>query len=442
MYRLAQEALTAWKIDPDRMPLLVRGARQVGKSFLVEDFGRTHFSSMAVINFEFERRYLACFDTLDPHKIISHLGLMLGQPIVPGETLLFLDEIQECPKAILALRYFKEKMPNLHVIGAGSLLEFTLNQAEFRMPVGRVQSLYIKPLSFYEFLLAQNQKALLDYLSKIDLRHSVEPSIHSLLLEKCREYFVVGGMPAVVKHYVQHKNGMQAQILQGTLLEYYQHDFGNYQAKVKLAYLRALFDKAPSLVSQHFKYRDIDADGLARDIKPAVQCLKDAGLVYAVQATSASGLPFSATVNERKFKLLFLDIGLVSHASHLNVEALLKESLLLINRGALAEQFVGQELLAYGRHYEAQHLYYWDREKPGSLAEVDYVVNVGSRIVPIEVKAGTTGRLKSLHLFMKEKSVPFGVKVSQEPLSYSGGVLSVPLYLMHEFERLVRELAG
>lgn len=437
MYRLAQEALKSWKNDPGRKPLLVRGARQVGKSFLVEQFGRAHFSSMAVVNFEFDRRTLACFETLDPEKIISHLSLMLGQPIIPGETLLFLDEIQECPKAILALRYFKEKMPQLHVIGAGSLLEFTLNQAEFRMPVGRVQSLYIKPLSFHEFLLAQNQEGLLDYLSNVDLQHPVEPAIHGLLLEKCRDYFVVGGMPEVVKNYVQHKNGMQAQVLQGTLLEYYQHDFGNYQAKVKLPYVKTLFDKLPALVSQHFKYRDVDADGLARDIKPALQCLKDAGLVYVVQATSASGLPFSSTVNERKFKVLFLDIGLVSHASHLSFEAILAQSLMLINRGALAEQFVGQELLAYGRHYEAQHLYYWDREKLGSVAEVDYVVNVGSRIVPVEVKAGTTGRLKSLHLFMKEKGVSLGVKVSQDPLSYTGGVLSLPFYLLHEFERLV-----
>lgn len=440
MYRFAEAELLAWKETTDRLPLLVRGARQVGKSFLVEQFGREHFSSFVVINFEFERRYRTCFETLDPEKIILNLSLISGKTITPGETLLFLDEIQECPQAILALRYFKEKMPDLHVIAAGSLLEFTLNQAEFRMPVGRAQSLYLKPLSFYEFLLANDGKSLVTYLESIDITHAIDSSVHELLLEKCREYFVVGGMPAVVKQYIENKNGLQSQVLQGSLLEYYQKDFWKYQAKVKPDYLQTLFDKIPGLVSEHFKYRDIDANGLSRDIKPAVKCLMDAGLIYTVHATSASGLPFASTINERKFKLLFLDVGLVSHATHLDFQLMLTEPLLLLNRGALAEQFVGQELLAYGRTYEAQHLYYWEREKSSSEAEVDYVINIGANIIPLEVKAGKTGRLKSLHIFMQEKNAPLGIKVSQEPLAFDRGILSLPLYLLHELPRLVKLL--
>ncbi len=440
MFRLVQNELLAWKRDPGRKPLLIRGARQVGKSYLAEQFGREQFSSTVVINFEFERKYRLCFETLDPQKIISGIELIASQTITPGETLLFLDEIQECPQAILALRYFKEKMPALHVIAAGSLLEFTLNQAEFRLPVGRVQSLYVKPLSFYEFLLADGQHKILDYLKSVSARETIETPVHELLLEKCREYFLIGGMPEVVNQYIANKNGAKCQILQGTLLEYYQKDFGKYHANIKLLYLKTLFDKTPGLVGEHFKYRDIDANGLSRDIKPAVQCLKDAGLIYTVHATNASGLPFISTINERKFKLLFIDIGLVSHATRLDFQTLLSTQLLLLNRGGLAEQFVGQELLAYGRSYEMQHLYYWDRDKPGSVAEIDYVTNMGPNIIPIEVKAGTTGRLKSLHLFMQEKNSTLGIKISQDPLHFEKNILSLPLYMIHEHERLIGEL--
>lgn len=238
MHRLVEKDLIAWKKQAKIKPLLVRGARQVGKSYLVEKFGKEHFSSMVVVNFEFERKYKTYFATLDPNKIVSSISTMSGQAIKPGETLLFLDEIQECPDAILALRYFKEKMSNLHVIAAGSLLEFTLNKPKFRMPVSRVQSLYVKPCSFNEFLAAIGHHKLLDYLAEIELGECIDGGIQETLIENLREYFFIGGMPEVVAHYSENKDLFQCQSLQAALLEYYQKDFGKYDRSVNIRYLQ------------------------------------------------------------------------------------------------------------------------------------------------------------------------------------------------------------
>lgn len=429
--------MLSWKTEVARKPLLIRGARQVGKSYTVEKFGNENFSSVVTVNFEFNRKFIRCFDSLDPLKIINAIRLVSGEKITPGETLLFLDEIQECPNAILALRYFKEKMPSLHVIAAGSLLEFTLNKPDFRMPVGRIQSLFMKPCSFEEFLIVTGRRDLSEYLSQVQLGSQIETPIHETLLDLLREYFILGGMPEVVSHYVEQRDHHQCQIMQASLLEFYQRDFGKYDGRINIHHLQNMFDKIPALVAKNFKYVNVDSDVQSRELKPVLQALIDAGLVYPVHATSASGLPFSATMNERKFKLLFVDVGLVTHTSGLDSHALLDEHLILLNRGALAEQFVGQELLAYSEPHTQSRLFYWEREKRGSMAEVDYVTSVGTQIVPLEVKAGKTGRLKSLQLFLEEKRASLGIHISQNQFAYDGRVLSIPLYMIHEIPRLV-----
>lgn len=440
MERDIEKDLLYWKNQLNRMPLLLRGARQVGKTFIVEKFGKQHFDNVVAINFEWQKEYLVSFENLDPVSIINNIQLLSGQSIIPGKTLLFLDEIQDCPNAILSLRYFKEKLPTLHVIGAGSLLDFTLNDAKFRMPVGRVQFLFLKPLSFKEYLTALGLKDLRTFIESINLSEPVPENLHQRLLILAREYMILGGMPAVLQNWSTSKNIKEVQLIQTSLLNTYRLDFGKYASKTEHKYLQSIFDKMPNLIVENFKYVNVNSDMRSRDIKHALEVLQYAGLINIVYHTSASGIPLTAQLNEKKFKLLFLDVGLITRASRLESELLLNNDLLLINRGILAEQFVGQELLATSSRFEEGALYYWRREERSSNAEIDFVKTVGANIVPIEVKAGTTGRLKSLKLFLEEKHPIVGVRISQLPLSYHDNILSVPIYMVGEIDRLVEKL--
>lgn len=438
MQRLIENNLISWKDQVNRMPLLIRGARQVGKSYAVESFAKEYFSPIS-INFEKYPLYKQVFTTLEPQEIIKKISSLSGQPVIPGKTLLFLDEIQECPNAIQALRYFKEDLPSLHVIAAGSLLEFILNDSKFRMPVGRIQNYFLKPLSFKEFLLAMNQSFLLDDLAQVTPQVTVDTAIHEKLLHYLRQYLVTGGMPAVIAQYIATQNLSACQEVQANILLTYRNDFGKYANKTQHKYLQALFEQAPGLVGQHFKYVDVDPQMQSRDLKQALYALQNAGLVTLVYLSQATGLPLRSLINQKKFKLFFLDVGLTQYASLLSATLLMSSDLLAVNRGQIAEQFVGQELLTLGEIYQAGELYYWERDR-GNLAEIDFVLNIDAHIIPIEVKAGATGRLRSLQIFMEERHLPVGVRISQHPLHWDGKILSVPLYMIHELPRLLESL--
>lgn len=437
MKRDIESELIAWKTSPIRAPLLLRGARQVGKSWIVEKFGKEQFENLVIINFEQKPEARICFDTLLPEKILSSIELLTSNVIRPGKTLLFLDEIQNCPQAIMSLRYFKEQMPDLHIIGAGSLLEFALNDENFSMPVGRIQFLYLRPLSFYEFLNAMGKENLRKYLTTVSLQNPPQSVIHDELLKLVREYVALGGMPAVIAAYLQTKSLLQTQDVQSDILTTYRNDFGKYAKKTKHKYLSLLFEKAPGLIASWFKYSKVDPNVHPKEIKAVLEQLCQAGILYQVHHTSASGLPLITTQSEKKFKLLFLDVGLVKRACFLDMTLLFKEDLMLINQGLLTEQFVGQELLAHSDRKTEGRLFFWAREQKSSSAEVDFVIPVGLEIIPIEVKAGNTGRLKSLKLFMKEKDSRIGVRISASPLALEDHVLSIPFYLIGELPRLV-----
>ena len=308
MFRKIMSVLTTWKNNPQHMPLLFRGARQVGKTHVIRELGK-QFENFVEINFEQRpdvAKYFSEETQLIPQKIIDRLEIILDVPIVPRKTLLFLDEIQECPQAILALRYFKEQMPDLHVIGAGSLLEFVLNDAHFSFPVGRIQFVYVKPLSFEEFLEAIAPK-LRGYLNTVELSKPHDDVIHQQLLAFMRTYLMVGGMPAVISAYLQTKRMKTAQETQEVLISTFRQDFGKYASKSEYKYLQTIFDKIPGLLAQTLKYTTIEADAPSRNIKHGVEQLCDAGLVQKVFCTHASGLPLMAGVNDKKFKPLFLD---------------------------------------------------------------------------------------------------------------------------------------
>lgn len=439
MKRDLEKDLFNWKERKDRLPLLLRGARQVGKSYLVEEFGKKAFKNIVIVNFEFRPELKQCFTTLDPIEIINKLQIIMGENIEAEKTLLFLDEIQECPNAIMALRYFKEKYDRLAVIGAGSLMEFALNHSNFRMPVGRIQFIYLEPLSFGEFLTASGNDQLRGYLEEMRLKNVFDDAIHQKLMDLLRIYLVVGGMPAVVKEYLESRDFLNCQRIQNSLLQTYRSDFGKYAKSSEFKYLQKVLNEAPRLVGNRIKYSNIDPDSKSRDIKQALNLLKLAGIVYPVYATAASGLPLEAQVNEMKFKLNFLDVGLMQNACGLQAELVLTNNFFQINAGAVTEQLIGQELRAHSDSYLERGLFFWARDKKSSSAEVDYLIAVDSLILPVEVKSGKTGTLKSLKLFIEEKGSLFGVRFSQEKLSYHDKVLTLPLYAVEQVKRLARE---
>lgn len=437
MERLLEKSLIEWRKLTDRLPIILRGARQVGKSYLVEQFGRQYFSTLVVVNFEFQPTLKACFESLDPIKIIQSLELLTRQTIRPGECLLFLDEIQECPNAVMALRYFKEKMPDLHVIGAGSLLEFVLEEERFSFPVGRVQFLYLKPLSFHEFLLSLGEFRIVEFLEQTSLGNPPTEAIHEYCIKIFKQYLLIGGMPAAVNAYLQHRSFLASQRMHQVLLQTYQSDFGKYATRTQHKYLQTFFERAPGLVSRHFKYVEVDPDARSRDLRVALRQLSWAGILHCIYETDASGIPLQAQIDERKFKLLFLDVGLLQSAGKTDAQMIWDQDLIQVHNGMLAEQVVGQELISYQDSFEVPSLYFWKRDKRNSEAEVDYVIQVGSKVIPIEVKSGKYGHLKSLQRFMEEKKCPLGVKISSSPLSQEKNVLSVPFYLIEHLSRFL-----
>lgn len=437
--RLILPELVTWKDSPTRMPLLLRGARQVGKSYLIELFGRTYFKNMIVINFEESSEYIPCFESLKIEEIIAKIEILSNTLFIPGDTLLFLDEIQLCPKAISSLRYFKEKRSDLHVIGAGSLLEFALEDKGISIPVGRIQYLYLRPISFLEFLLATNNIALKEYLDKVSINDKIPSEIHQKALSLVREYMVIGGMPAVVDSYLKTKNFLHVQRLQTSILKTYSDDFGKYANRSQHPYLRQVFDKTPTLVGDQIKYVNISNSLDSRNLKQAIYNLNKAGVITSIYSTSPASLPFSSNANKKKFKLLFLDIGLMNRVSKLEAQTLMSEDIDLVSKGALAEQFVGSELLSLQDPYEDNGLYYWQRDAKNSSSEVDYVINIGDKIIPLEVKAGVTGRLKSLRMIMEEFNLPLGIKISSKELDLDSqkGILSIPFYLIYRLSNLL-----
>lgn len=440
MQRSIENDLLSWKNQAALKPLVLRGARQVGKTYVVEKFAKDNFGNFININCELSPHYKSCFESLDTNKIIPLIEAVSKQTICAGETLLFIDEIQECPNALMSLRYFKEQIPNLHVIAAGSLLELCINQPKFRMPVGRVQFLYMHPLSFKEYLMSTNNETLLNYLGDVTIAEGINPGIHHTALEEFRTYMTIGGMPEAVAHFTDHHDYNQVEIIHRSILEAYRGDFGKYDPKINIACLQAIYRRAPAMVAQHFKFSQIDPDMQARDLRPALHALQDAGIIHAIHSTNAAGIPLSASKKNKKFKLLFVDVGLVKQACDISSIAMLKEDIMLLNQGALTEQYVGQELLAYSSTHQKNELYYWERNQPSSTAEIDYLIQNNTEIMPIEVKSGHTGRLKSLQIYLQEKKLRYGLRVSAHELQFNNNVLSIPLYMIHEIPRLLAKL--
>ncbi|KPA15003.1 ATPase [Candidatus Magnetomorum sp. HK-1] len=440
MDRDIYSCLKKWKTEKKRKPLIIRGARQVGKTWIVNLFGKQEFENMVEINLDFQPEFKSCFSNLNPADIIQQIELTSNTDIIPGKTLLFIDEIQECPQALKALRYLYEKKPELHIIAAGSLFEFIVDSEKITIPVGRVQYFFLFPLSFAEFLTACGENKLRNYLKNLSLDSNIPESIH----EKCTSllyiYLYLGGMPEAISHWLDTQKFSKVDETHQLLLQNYKYDFAKYGKRANIDMLEKVFSKTPAMVSMKFKYVHIDNHVNSREVKKALNLLIKAQVIQKIASTSGSGLPFSAYTNDKLFKAIFLDVGLLQNSMGISSETYMVKNIFATYKGLVAEQFVGQQLLTLKKHYEEPDLYYWAREAKGSSAEVDYLWQQSGNIIPIEVKAGKKGTLKSLKLFLHEKNAKFGIRLSLHPLSFDNQILSIPLFAIEAMPELIEQI--
>ena len=431
MERYVFTDLKNWIKKSRRKPLLLRGARQVGKTWLVEELAQQEFTNYVKVDFEENSELASLFNgDLDPQKICAELELRTGVDIVEGKTLLFFDEIQICPRAIMALRYFYEKMPDLHVVAAGSLLEFVYSEIPF--PVGRIQFLEIQPMNFSEFLFALNYKKAAEICNKPVVK--VSESTHAFLLEQLRIYWLVGGMPECIKEYMNTKSIKMATEVQDEICETYRMDFNKYKPKTDINCLNTVFSGIAANVGQQIKYTGLAKDFTIPTIKKAYESLSLAHIARKVKSVSSPGIPLEVYSSGKKFKNLFLDIGLMNRIMGIDYNKTLNhKNLLAIYRGQLAEQFVGQEIASVTKN----QLYYWARDSKNSNAEIDYLLLSDGKLIPIEVKDGPSGKLRSLHLYRDTYNPPLSVVFhsGQMGVLENEKIVFLPLYFAGAFTR-------
>ncbi len=428
MKRFVDHFLDIWKTSPLRKPLLLRGARQVGKTYTARAFSKK-FSSFVELNLEFNPEAREIFEkSLDPHVIIRNISILTDKPITPGETLLFLDEIQIVPNAIIALRYFYEMMPELHVIAAGSLLDFAIKTVG--MPVGRVSSLYMYPLSFIEFLSAMGSYAVIDEILSHAVQDEIMKSFHDKFLDLVGHYLAIGGMPQAVACWQSLQDLHTCSEIPHTLISNYKQDFEKYAQKYQIKYLNVLFSNIPHQLGGKFKYSDVEGEYRKRELAPCLDLLLTANIAHKVLRTGAQGIPLGAQADLQTFKILLIDVALTQFILGLKTGAWILNPLEeFVNKGALIEAFIGQELIAYEHPMRDVQLYYWQRETRGGEAEIDYVIQQESDIIPIEVKSGKGTAMKSMASFLESHpGSPYGIRFSSNNYSVHEKIHSYPLY--------------
>lgn len=406
--------LLEWKNSSRRKPLLIRGARQVGKSTAVRQLGKT-FKYFVEVNLEKQPTLRQLFtEDIDVRKTCDKLSGTLSVPIEAGKTLLFIDEIQVSKEAIMSLRYFKEDYPDLHVIAAGSLLEFALEELP-SFAVGRIRSLYMYPFSFDEFLLAQGLDLLVDFKKKADSKNPLPAKAHNDLVDQLRSYMIVGGMPSAVTEWVETKSYIEVSHVHTDIIDTYQDDFSKYKGRVSPVLLRQVLRSVAQQAGTKFTYSLASKDMPSRNVKDALYLLQLAGLVTPTTHSDATGVPLGAETNDSYRKYLFFDIGIMQ--TMLDIPAkdiLLASEIDLVNKGASAEMLAGLEVQKYQDCFQKSELYYWQNMSKNGNAEVDYLLVRSGKVLPLEVKANTKGSMQSLWLFMRKRNLENAIRTSLE----------------------------
>lgn len=453
--RIIDKYLSQWAVDNDHKPLLLRGARQVGKSTAVRHLAE-QFESFVEVNFERQPLFARVFDhDLDVNRIVSELSAIAGKSIVPGKTLLFLDEIQVCPRAVMSLRFFREDLPVLHVVAAGSLLEFALRELP-TFGVGRIHSMYVYPMTFDEFLQANGETQLMAARDQATSAAPLSEPLHQRFVRLFRTFLLVGGMPEVVAKWVMTHDYIACRQVQDDIVLTYEDDFAKYAANVSPTLLRLTLRSAAVQVTNKFVHSSVGVGYSASEVRKALELLILAGVIVPVTHTSANGLPLGSEADSARRKMLLLDTGLLlrlldmatGDVTDLTTQILTGDDGDLVNKGPLAEMFAGLEMLRYMSPNLRHDLFYWVRGARNSQAEVDYVTAYRQTVLPVEVKASTRGGMKSLWLFMREKHLTTAVRCSLENFHITGyvdhndgdvlrQVVACPLYAISRLMPLV-----
>ena len=413
--------LLEWKNSRIHKPLLLRGARQVGKSWAVEHLGET-FDYFIEVNFEKQPNMLEVFQKVhDVHELTNRLSMYYNTPVIPGKTLLFIDEIQDSVDAIKSLWAFKEDFPDLHVVAAGSLLEFALKGLS-SFGVGRIRSLFVYPFSFDEFLVAEGKTAWVRAKQEANAEKPLLTLLYDDLVQHYRTFLMVGGMPASVAAWVTTHDYRECQAeLDDIQLTYYD-DFPKYADKVDPTLLRNTLQSVVMQIGNKFTYSHVDGGYRAEDVKKALSLLCDAGIIKRVNHTAANGIPLGAEINDKYRKYIYLDSGLLLRILDMDLGGArqLTELVLagtaedLVNKGGLAEIMLGWELVKYNNPRSQHELYYWENTAEGTKSEVDYIITRDLKVLPIECKAGVSGKMKSLYEFMRQKHLTDAIRCSLE----------------------------
>lgn len=423
MKRNAMQSLINWKNDPERKPLILRGARQVGKTWLMKEFGQTCYANYVYFNFDEEDELKSIFQAnKNPHRIIELLSIISGEKIQPGETLILFDEIQECPEALNTLKYFKEKANEYHVVSAGSLLGTILAQPK-SYPVGMVNLLDIFPLTFDEFLEATDP-ALYTYYDSIQKEQTIEEIFHSRLSEACNYYFIIGGMPECVSSWIKYKDPARISQIQRELIEIYENDFSKHNGKINSGRILLVFRSIVAQLAkpnEKFMYGAVREGGRARDFEEAIEWLVSAGMLNRVYNVSKMEHPLSAFDKLDQFKLFVFDTGLLKHMAGIDNSAILLKSSYPF-KGALTENYILQQLQG---QFEIAPRYYSDKN-----SEIDFVLQNGTDIIPVEVKAGEDKSAPSFKRYVAENHPAAALRFSKRGYRKDGDITNLPLYLV------------
>ncbi|MDD6568540.1 MAG: ATP-binding protein [Eubacteriales bacterium] len=424
MYRIAIEKLYKWKNSKRRKPLIIEGARQVGKTWLMKEFGKQAYADTVYINFDSNSRMADLFSAdLDTDRLIMGLELYAGRKINPDNTLLIFDEVQEVPRALASLKYFYENAPQYHIVCAGSLLGIALHQGT-SFPVGKVDFLKLYPLSFSEFLMATGNERFAELLKKQD--YEMITSFKQTYIDALKHYYFVGGMPEAVQSFAESKDFNEVRAIQKRILAAYEQDFSKHAPNEIVPKIRMLWNSIPSQLAREnkkFIYGLVREGGRAREYETAIMWLSDCGLVHKVSRVNAAGIPLKAYEDLKAFKLFIVDVGLLGCMTGLRQRTLLDGDDLFVEfKGALTEQYVCQQL----KTVEDLGIYYYTNDR-GSC-EIDFVVDTGEQIVPIEVKAETNLRAKSLKTYRERFEPELSVRTSMADYKKEDWLLNLPLY--------------
>jgi len=422
--------LLQWSNGKRRKPLLLRGARQIGKTSAIRNLSK-HFKYFVEINFE-NKDHAAAKTVFskhsDPLLICSELALLFNKPIIAGETLLFFDEIQSCTDAISSLRYFYEQFPTLHVVAAGSLLEFALEEIP-SFGIGRIDSMFMYPFSFSEFLNAMGYESWTKLIEEATPEKPVPDSIHEKIVEMLKYFLIIGGMPEVVSEFVETRDFLNCQKILNSLLVSFRNDFAKYKKRIPATRVNEVFSSVSQQVEGKFVYEHVSENLSNEQVKKSLELLLMAGLCYQITHSSADGVPLGAKINPKMRRIIPFDTGIYQRILNLNIADILgANDFDTINKGAVAEIFVGCELKKNTSCYFDEELYYWVREKKNAYAQIDFVVQRGETIVPIEVKSGKQGKMQSMWVFLKEKNSNYGIRTSLENFCKYQNINVYPLY--------------